>query len=64
MHRRRLLAERGITLPEELREGVGDVGIDDVLDAAMAAWSVRRYQQRAHEIVKASATEERAFVVV
>jgi predicted RNase H-like nuclease len=39
--RRRLLAEADITLPDEL--GVADVaGIDDVLDAAVAAWTARR----------------------
>lgn len=40
MERRRLLAEAGIALPDELGSGLPLV---DVLDAAVAAWSARRY---------------------
>ncbi len=40
--RRRILAEAGIVFPDRLVEG-GDVPPADVLDAAAAAWSARRY---------------------
>jgi predicted RNase H-like nuclease len=39
--RRRLLAEAGVTLPDELGEA-DRVPVDDVLDAAAAAWSAHR----------------------
>jgi predicted RNase H-like nuclease len=39
--RRRLLADAGIDLPDDLGP-VGRVGIDDVLDAAAVAWTARR----------------------
>lgn len=39
--RRRLLADAGIELPDDLGE-VGRVGIDDVLDAAAVAWTAHR----------------------
>jgi predicted RNase H-like nuclease len=43
--RRRLLADAGITLPDGL--GVADVaGVDDVLDASVAAWTARRVARR------------------
>ena len=41
--RRRLLARAGIELPEELEGDAGLVPVADVLDAAAAAWSARRY---------------------
>ncbi|WKX69104.1 DUF429 domain-containing protein [Streptomyces sp. XD-27] len=44
--RRRLLAEQGIVLPEELGMA-GRVPPDDLLDAAAAAWSARRIALRA-----------------
>ncbi len=40
MERRRLLAEAGIDLPDELETGMPLV---DVVDAGVAAWSARRY---------------------
>jgi predicted RNase H-like nuclease len=40
MERRRLLASAGIELPDELT--AGDAAADDVLDAAIAAWSAAR----------------------
>jgi predicted RNase H-like nuclease len=40
MERRRLLATAGIELPDAL--GVGQAAADDVLDAAIAAWSAAR----------------------
>jgi predicted RNase H-like nuclease len=40
MERRRLLAAAGIELPDEL--GIGQAAADDVLDAAVAAWSAAR----------------------
>lgn len=42
MERSRLLARQGIHLPPTLEGGAGDVPVDDVLDAAAAAWSARR----------------------
>jgi predicted RNase H-like nuclease len=39
--RRALLAEHGIHLPDQLGDA-GDAGGDDVLDAAVAAWSAHR----------------------
>ena len=39
--RRRLLAEVGVVLPDDLGEA-GAVGVDDILDAAVAAWSAHR----------------------
>jgi predicted RNase H-like nuclease len=41
IERRRLLREHGIELPDELGDA-GRAGIDDVLDAAAAAWTARR----------------------
>ena len=38
-----LLEEAGIVLPEDLGD-VNSVGIDDVVDAAVAAWSARRIE--------------------
>jgi predicted RNase H-like nuclease len=40
--RRHALERAGVTLPEELNEA-GHVPVADVLDAAAAAWSARRY---------------------
>jgi predicted RNase H-like nuclease len=40
MDRRRLLSAAGIALPDELR--AGRAAVDDVLDAAIAAWSAGR----------------------
>ena len=40
--RRQLLANAGIVLPDELANA-GGVPVDDVLDAAAAAWTARRY---------------------
>jgi predicted RNase H-like nuclease len=39
--RRRLLAEAGVALPDGISEVAGAVA-DDVVDAAVAAWSARR----------------------
>jgi predicted RNase H-like nuclease len=39
--RRRRLVEEGIVVPDDLGE-VDQVGVDDILDAAIAAWSARR----------------------
>ncbi|MFQ5967144.1 MAG: DUF429 domain-containing protein [Acidimicrobiia bacterium] len=43
MERRALLEQAGIVLPDRLPAGVGQVPVDDVLDAAAAAWSARRH---------------------
>lgn len=40
--RRRLLSEAGIDLPDDLG-AIGRVASDDILDAAAAAWSARRF---------------------
>src|SRR5205823_2691454 len=40
MERRRLLAEHGLEVPDELAAGTASA--DDVLDAAVAAWSAER----------------------
>lgn len=41
-HRRELLARAGIMLPNELGEPGAKAGVDDMLDAAAAAWTARR----------------------
>jgi predicted RNase H-like nuclease len=43
MERRRLLASAGIQLPDELT--AGQAATDDVLDAAIAAWSAARKER-------------------
>ncbi|HEY3263190.1 MAG TPA: DUF429 domain-containing protein [Pseudonocardiaceae bacterium] len=40
--RRRLLAQAGILLADDLGEAGRQAGVDDVLDAAVAAWTARR----------------------
>ena len=45
MQRRRLLGEQGLWLPDELEGAVGSVPVDDLLDAAAAAWTADRYAQ-------------------
>jgi predicted RNase H-like nuclease len=45
MRRRALLAEAGILLPEDIGPA-GVTPVDDILDAAVAAWSARRYARR------------------
>jgi predicted RNase H-like nuclease len=42
MLRRRLLAEAGIAIPDDLGVAGHGAGVDDVLDAAAAAWTGRR----------------------
>jgi predicted RNase H-like nuclease len=42
MLRRRLLAEAGITIPDDLGVAGFGAGVDDVLDAAASAWTARR----------------------
>lgn len=46
MRRRALLAAHGLTIPDELPR-IGTAGADDVLDAAAAAWTARRYARDA-----------------
>lgn len=43
VERKRLLDEAGILLPEDLGKAVNIISADDVIDAAVAAWSARRY---------------------
>ncbi len=42
MLRRRLLAEAGMTIPDDLGVAGHGAAVDDVLDAAAAAWTARR----------------------
>ncbi len=42
MRRKLLLEQAGIYIPEVLGEAAGRVGPDDVLDAAVAAWTADR----------------------
>ena len=45
MKRRELLAKEGIDIPVELEE-IGQVAVDDIFDAAAAAWTAQRYALR------------------
>jgi predicted RNase H-like nuclease len=60
--RRALLARQGVELPEELGEG-GEVPVADVLDAAAAAWSARRYANGTAESFPPGATRGRREVI-
>lgn len=40
--RRRLLTQSGVTVPAQLGEAGGEAAVDDVLDAAAAAWTASR----------------------
>jgi hypothetical protein len=42
--RRRLLADAGLRLPDDLGEAGVLASVDDVHDAAVAAWTARRYR--------------------
>ncbi|MFS3126928.1 DUF429 domain-containing protein [Nocardioides sp. Bht2] len=42
-NRRRLLREAGIVIPDDLGLAGAMAGVDDVLDAAAAAWTAQRY---------------------
>jgi predicted RNase H-like nuclease len=46
MRRRRLLAAAGLDLPDDLGPAALRAGVDDVLDAAAAAWTARRVLDR------------------
>jgi len=59
MARRRLLANLGVELPEQFA-GDDRVGVDDVLDAAAAAWSGRRYACGEAVVFPASSTDSDA----
>lgn len=43
--RRRALAAAGIVVPDDLGAAGGQAGVDDVLDAAAAAWTARRVSE-------------------
>jgi len=45
MERRRLLEAADISIPADLPADAGSAGADDVLDAAIAAWTARRIAQ-------------------
>ena len=47
VQRHRLLGEHGIALTPDLGPDAGRAGVDDVLDAAAAAWTARRVQSGA-----------------
>lgn len=53
--RRRALAEHGINIPDEIGAAGARAGIDDILDAAAAAWTASRYPADAHPIPSADA---------
>jgi predicted RNase H-like nuclease len=55
MRRRLLLEQAGIRLPEALGESAGRVGPDDVLDAAVAAWTAERKRRGLADHVGAAA---------
>lgn len=60
--RRRALGRAGIEPPEELDEA-GGVPVADVLDAAAAAWSARRYAQgRAASLPEGAQRGERQVI--
>ena len=46
IHRRRLLAQAGIVLDDDLGPAGSAAAVDDVLDAAVAAWTARRVARR------------------
>lgn len=49
--RRRLLVVAGIELPSDLGGAGARAGVDDVVDAAAAAWTVRRFaEERARRL--------------
>jgi hypothetical protein len=60
--RRRALAREGIELPDKLSEA-GGVPVADVLDAAVAAWSARRYAQRRADSLPADAEHGQREVI-
>jgi predicted RNase H-like nuclease len=63
MHaRRRRLADAGIVLPDELGEiqPAHRVGIDDIIDAAIAAWTARRIARGKARSFPADATQKDA----
>ena len=64
MQRRALLAQHGIVLPEEFTGAVGGVAVDDLLDAAAAAWSALRYARGDGRYERLCVEGEPAFVVV
>ncbi|MDQ4030219.1 MAG: DUF429 domain-containing protein [Actinomycetota bacterium] len=51
MRRRRLLLEAGVAIPDELPVGLAPA--DDVLDAAVAAWSATRIARGEHALLPA-----------
>lgn len=53
--RRRWLSKAGIDLPDHLAAG-GEVPVADILDAAAAAWSARRYAEGRAESLPPNAT--------
>jgi len=58
VERRHLLDRAGIILPDDLGEEVNKVGMDDVLDAAAAAWSARRFARgEAHRLPDNASTQ-------
>ena len=63
MQRRSLLAAQGIEIPGSI-PGLGNVGADDVLDAAAAAWTAHRIEtDRAERLPSDAARGEDGRVV-
>jgi len=56
MKRRRLLQTAGIEIPEELPGIAGTAPADDLLDAAVAAWTARRVAQGTARVLPESST--------
>jgi predicted RNase H-like nuclease len=59
MERRRLLEEAGIVLPHVLPGDAGRASVDDVLDAAVVAWTARRVAEGKAKVLPAHAPPRR-----
>jgi predicted RNase H-like nuclease len=58
--RRRRLVDVGIVVPDGLGEVDKNVGVDDILDAAIAAWSARRIGRGQARRLPAEASQQHA----
>jgi hypothetical protein len=57
MERRDLLQAAGIDVPNSLLGDAGTAPPDDVLDAAIAAWTARRIAQKTAQLLPASTVQ-------
>jgi predicted RNase H-like nuclease len=64
MERRHLLEKAGIVVPRRLPADVGTAPPDDVVDAAVVAWTARRVASGAAKVLPASAPPRRGQVSV